>query len=132
MTNSTESSNTKPGETTLFAVERTRLAYDRTLMAWIRTATSLITFGFTVYKFFQLERRDSVPAGQLIGPREFALTMISIGLIALILATLEHRKNLQTLRADYPNVPVRTLARVISALISMLAILALLVVFLRK
>jgi uncharacterized membrane protein YidH (DUF202 family) len=25
------------------------------MMSWIRTATSLITFGFSIYKFFQLE-----------------------------------------------------------------------------
>jgi uncharacterized membrane protein YidH (DUF202 family) len=42
---------------TRLALERTRVAYDRTMMAWIRTATSLITFGFGVYKFFQLELR---------------------------------------------------------------------------
>ena len=41
---------------TKLAYERTRLAYERTMQAWIRTATSLITFGFSVYKFFQLER----------------------------------------------------------------------------
>jgi putative membrane protein len=35
------------------AFERTVLAYERTLMAWIRTAISLISFGFTIYKFFQ-------------------------------------------------------------------------------
>ena len=40
---------------TRLAVERTRLAYERTLMAWVRTATSLISFGFTVYKFFQFD-----------------------------------------------------------------------------
>jgi putative membrane protein len=34
------------------ALDRTRLAYERTLMAWIRTAASLISFGFTIYKFF--------------------------------------------------------------------------------
>ena len=32
------------------AVERTLMALDRTLMAWVRTATSLISFGFTIYK----------------------------------------------------------------------------------
>jgi uncharacterized membrane protein YidH (DUF202 family) len=36
------------------SIKRTRLSYDRTLMAWIRTATSLISFGFTIYKFFDL------------------------------------------------------------------------------
>ena len=42
---------------TALALDRTRLAHERTLMAWARTATSLISFGFTIYKFFQgLER----------------------------------------------------------------------------
>ena len=40
---------------TRLAVERTRLAYERTLMAWVRTGTSLISFGFTIYKFFEFE-----------------------------------------------------------------------------
>src|SRR5581483_2367687 len=35
------------------AFERTYLAHERTLMAWIRTAASLITFGFTLFKYFQ-------------------------------------------------------------------------------
>ena len=38
---------------TRLAVDRTRLAHERTLMAWVRTATSLISFGFTIYKFCQ-------------------------------------------------------------------------------
>ena len=45
-------------DATRLAVERTRLAYERTLMAWTRTATSLISFGFTIYKFFQYLRED--------------------------------------------------------------------------
>lgn len=40
---------------THLAVGRTRLAYERTMMAWVRTATSLIIFGFSIYKFFQIE-----------------------------------------------------------------------------
>ena len=42
-------------EGTRLAYERTVLAHERTLMAWLRTAVSLITFGFTIYKFFALE-----------------------------------------------------------------------------
>jgi putative membrane protein len=40
---------------TQLAFARTRAAYERMMMAWIRTATSLITFGFSIYKVFQLE-----------------------------------------------------------------------------
>jgi len=50
-------------DATKLAVDRTRLAADRTLRAWSRTATSLISFGFTIYKAFQYLRENS-PAGQ--------------------------------------------------------------------
>ena len=29
-------------------------------MAWVRTAASLISFGFTIYKFFQFELKSAV------------------------------------------------------------------------
>ncbi|HEX2523743.1 MAG TPA: hypothetical protein VHP35_16600 [Terriglobia bacterium] len=55
------------------------------MMARVRTATSLIAFGFTVYKFFQIEIGKTDPIDSIIGPREFALTMISIGLASLLI-----------------------------------------------
>jgi uncharacterized membrane protein YidH (DUF202 family) len=46
------------------AYERIRVAYDRTVMAAVRAATSLITFRFIVYKFFELEVKERItPAG---------------------------------------------------------------------
>jgi len=38
----------------ILALDRTRLAAERTLMAWVRTALSMISFGFTIYKFLQV------------------------------------------------------------------------------
>ena len=73
---------------TKLAYARTRAAYERTMMSWIRTATSLITFGFSVYKFFQFEKPTNGSENRLVGPREFALTLVSIGLFSLVLATL--------------------------------------------
>ena len=49
--------HTNDSVATTLALERTRIAYERTMMAWIRTATSLITFGFSVYKFFEIEMK---------------------------------------------------------------------------
>jgi len=88
---------------TKLAVDRTRLAHERTLMAWVRTAMSLISFGFTIYKFFQYlrENQQGVADNSLIGPRGFALLMIGIGLTALILATVEHRRSIRALRVEY-------------------------------
>jgi putative membrane protein len=129
MTEQTEVVAKKLDSSTQLAVDRTRLAYERTLMAWIRTATSLITFGFTIYKFFQIElsKAGSSRSDRLIGPTQFALLMIVIGLVSLLLATLEHRRDLKALNAEYPG-GRRSLARVLAALISLLGLLALFMV----
>ena len=106
------------------AAERTYLAYERTLMAWTRTATSLITFGFTLYKFFEyLHERGETPRGpQIMGARTFGLIMIGIGVLVLIVASLQHRTQLQRLRAYYPDAPF-SLALLLAVLIACLGIL---------
>ncbi len=89
---------------TSLALDRTRLAHERTLMAWVRTAVSLISFGFTIYKFFQgmheAERLET--ARHLFGPRGFALVMIGLGVGSLLLATIQHRAEMKSLTAAYP------------------------------
>jgi len=100
-------------------------------MAWVRTSTSLISFGFTIYKFFQYLRdnQQGAPDGVLIGPRGFALLMIGIGLATLALATVEHRRSLRALRTEYGGdlVPY-SLATIVGALIGVLGIFGLLAV----
>src|SRR5215467_1743599 len=98
--------NTTVLNSTQLAVDRTRLAHDRTLMAWVRTATSLISFGFTIYKFFQyLQEKNQAKEERIFGPRAFALVMIGIGLTALVLATVQHRRDIVRMRVMYPEVP---------------------------
>ena len=117
---------------TRLAVDRTRLAHERTLMAWVRTATSLISFGFTIYKFFQFESKEQPPGVEhLIGHRGFAMIMIGIGLVALLLSTFEHRRSLQALRAEFGHTPGST-AAIVAALISLLGLLAFLAVLMRS
>jgi len=96
--------------TTRLAIERTRVAYERTVMAAIRTATSLITFGFSAYKFFQMDlfdgrtsRTQAKPT--LLGPKEFGLTLIALGLLSLMLAWLEYHRDIKTLKREYPMMP---------------------------
>lgn len=86
-------------DSTQLALVRTWLAHERTLMAWVRTATSLIAFGFTIYKFFQLEI-EAVHKWSNVGlitPRDFALMMISIGLLTLSIATVTRRKEIKNI-----------------------------------
>jgi putative membrane protein len=124
---------TSLSESTKLAVDRTRLAHERTLMAWVRTSTSLISFGFTIHKFFQyLVERQPVAAQGLLGPRGFALLMIGIGLTALVLATLEHRRSMHALRTEYGQVVPYSLATVIAGLIAVLGLFGLLSVLFRQ
>ena len=118
-------------DATRLALDRTRLAHERTLMAWTRTATSLISFGFTIYKFFQyLQENRPAADPAILGPRGFALLMILIGLTALVLATVEHRRSMKALRAAFGVVPY-SLAAIVAGLIAVLGIFGLLGVLVR-
>jgi putative membrane protein len=112
-------------DATRLALDRTRLAHERTLMAWVRTATSLISFGFTIYKFFDyLGEERGAAAPRMFGPRGFAVLMIGTGLVALLLATLDHRRYMQGLRAEAGPLPY-SLATVVGALIACLGLFGL-------
>jgi putative membrane protein len=105
----------KSDKRTELSYERTALSYERTLMAWIRTATSLITFGFTIYKFFQeVQKEDSRP--HIFTPRIVGLLMISFGFIGLLFAQIQHNTAYKKLRAEYPDIQ-RSLSSVLGALI---------------
>ena len=71
-------------QSTKLALDRTVVAYERTMLAWVRTATSLITFGFSVYKFFQILRQDSARTNYLIGARQFGILLVGLGLATLV------------------------------------------------
>jgi inner membrane protein YidH len=111
---------------TRLAIARTRLASERTMMAWVRTATSLISFGFTIYKFFQIELRTP-PVHAIIGPRGFAIIMISIG---LLLAGVQHHSSLKLMKAEFGDIP-RSVAGPVATVVALLGVLALITVVLR-
>ena len=99
------------------AIERTWLAHERTLMAWVRTATSMISFGFTIYKFFQFEAEKAESARRgLFSPRDFALFMVGIGLVSLLVATISHRREVRSLRESLHGKP--SLAEMLAWIVS--------------
>jgi putative membrane protein len=116
--------------TTTLAFERTRIAYERTMMAWIRTATSLITFGFSVYKFFQFELKNGALESSLISPREFGLALICIGLLSLVAGIIDHGRDLRALRRQYSDMP-RTMSSLVAIVVGALGLVALAAVILR-
>jgi putative membrane protein len=112
-------------DATHLAVERTRLAHERTLMAWVRTSTSLISFGFTIYKFFQYLRESEhvSPTASVLNPRRFGMAMIVLGLFMLVIATIQHRSNMKVLEIRYGKGP-RSLATTVALLVGAIGILS--------
>jgi len=113
------------------AFERTMLAYERTLMAWIRTAISLISFGFTIYKFFQEWRKSEQPVQSVFTPRIVGMMMILFGLIGLLFAEIQHVSAIKKLRRDYPKVE-RSLSSLLAVLILMFGLALFLAVLFRQ
>jgi len=112
------------------AMDRTWLSHERTLMAWVRTATSMISFGFTIYKFFQFEAGRGSPATRaVITPRDFALMMMSIGLIALLMATIAHWKQTRGLSENLNG--RRSGAQIVAALVGVFGLFVLLTAIFR-
>ena len=68
------------------------MAADRTLMAWIRTSVSMISFGFSIYKFFQYLLESNLTAGHLQhnAPRNFGIVLVALGMLLLDLAIVEY------------------------------------------
>ena len=93
------------------------------MMAWVRTGTSLISFGFSIHKFFQLQIERDAAANHRIGPREFALIMIGTGLVALLLSTIEHRHSMRSLRAMFGPQP-RSVAAVVATIVAVMGLVA--------
>jgi putative membrane protein len=75
--------------------------------------------------------REGEQRNYFIGAREFGLLLVSIGLISLVLATLQYRQNIRMLGEEYQGRP-RSLAVIVAALISILGILALIVMVFRQ
>lgn len=116
-------SDTEPKVADMLALDRTRMAAERTLMAWLRTALSMITFGFSIYKFLEfLQEQTKVPPLVPQAPQNLGLTLVGIGTFALIIACVQHRKYIHKLRPAQPN-KTWDLTFIVSCLIAFLGLL---------
>ena len=111
------------------------MALDRTLMAWVRTATSLISFGFTIYKIFQ-QMADSTPAAEprLLEPRGVALVLMSLGVGGLIVGTADYRRQTRALHERFRNYGpfMRSPAMGVATILAGLGIIGFVLVVLRQ
>ncbi|HKA23887.1 MAG TPA: DUF202 domain-containing protein [Candidatus Eisenbacteria bacterium] len=79
--------------------QRTRLSAERTLMSVIRTSISLISFGFTIFQFFQkLKASDVIKAAA--APSRFGQMLVWLGIGILILGIVYHLQFMRGLRQE--------------------------------
>jgi putative membrane protein len=89
--------------TTDLAKTRTRLAADRTLMAWVRTSLSMISFGFTIFKFLHgLNESGEIALRRPEEPRNIGLFLTALGVAALIAGLLEYLSTRRRLEGRWP------------------------------
>ena len=117
--------------------ESTRLAFERT--AILREHHDLSGRKSHIANHFRFQhlqilsdRSAKREATELsLGPREFALALVGIGLFSLLLATIENRQNIRSLGAQYAG-KRRSLSVLVAALISILGVFALLAMIFRE
>ena len=75
---------------------RTIMAADRTLMAWIRTSLSMLSFGFTIYKFLDaMAEHDQLARSN--SPQQVGLFLAGMGTAAMVLGTFSYWTTLRDL-----------------------------------
>ena len=86
-------------ERTELALQRTVFAADRTLLAWVRTSLALMTFGFSIYKFFQYLQESGAVAGgwEPTGPRRFGIALVTVSTVLLVWQTWQYYQLLKRL-----------------------------------
>ena len=76
---------------------RTIMAADRTLMAWIRTSLSMLSFGFTIYKFLEtMADHQAMPHAE--SPQRVGLFLAGLGTAAMVLGTISYWVTLRDLK----------------------------------
>jgi len=113
-------------ERTDVALERTRMAAERTLMAWVRTTLSMISFGFTIFKFFEYLRETGAPARWHPGmPQNLGRFLVVLGTGMLALAVIQHWVFLKRLKERPGKKMPVSLAMIAALLITLMGFLAL-------
>ncbi len=78
------------------------MAADRTLMAWVRTALSMISFGFTIYKFLETLQQSGTSVIS-VTPRSIGLFLVGLGTLSVLLGLIEYRQTMIDLdQRHYP------------------------------
>ena len=115
------------------ARQRNRDAAERTLMAWIRTCLSLISFGFGLDKIVSAIRSQAAgsPPPSHWGVQLISLAFVGTGVVAMLAATAQHKRNLKRLlRDDFTYRQEASIAQATALMLSLIGIAAIVLLLL--
>lgn len=129
-TSSSAQANSPPDAATRLAYENIYLAHERTQMSWVQVVLALISFGFTIAKVFQALKDQQGQQASILGPRGVGILMIMIGLVALVLASIQHYRAIRWIRLQCPGLPT-SFSGLLALMLLLLGTTALICAFLR-
>ncbi len=126
-----ELSNELAQTRTDLAAQRTLMAADRSLMAWVRTGLSMIGFGFTIYAFLEsLAEKGTLLTVSADGPRRIGLFLLFLGVISILLGTLQYWTTIKEVKKIYTCSAWR-FTLIIAALIALLGLVLFVAMFVK-
>lgn len=109
---------------------RVFFAAERTLLAWLRTGLTIMALGFVVSRFglflelLSAQRQAAYVQAQSQSSAALGVLFVVVGAIAVLLATIQHRRFVSTLpQADLPRSYSRAFAVLLCALVGVLGLL---------
>jgi putative membrane protein len=78
------------------------MAPERTMMSWNRTSLSLISFGFTIYQFFEKFQQATVGAAAVRpeAPRNLGLALMAAGTLGTLVALWQYHQMVKYFTRD--------------------------------
>jgi putative membrane protein len=113
---------------------RTELSLDRTTLAWIRTTLTMASFGFSMVAFFR-SRQIVTPNPETARLHQGAIAMgaalLSLGIVATVLAGVSHWFALRKLRGGQTGLSQWPLSVTVALLLAVLGLAGLWALFAR-
>ena len=94
-------------------LEKFRIVLERLQLNWIKWNVTCIALGFAAYKFYYSRVSEGKsPINYNITGRDIGIFLMTLGTLALLLATFQHKKNVEKLKMQYEKMPYSLSLRV--------------------
>jgi len=111
-------------------LEKYRIVLERLLSNWIQLNITCMTLGFAIYKFYHSRIvSGETPMGGSINGWHVGIFLISLGLVTLVFATLQHYANVTKLKLQFKTMQYSLSLRVAYVMIFFSAIILIVVIF---